>query len=113
VRGVYSEVNDIFAQGEQSPFAAKYADVLPTLRDMHDLYAILAARSAARGALALETAEAQILLNEDGEPVIIEGGRTDGERWFKLTTSQSNGWLRINYIWENGLSEELFEKDRG
>jgi len=51
--------------------------------------------------------------NEDGEPVIIEGGRTDGERWFKLTTSQNNGWLRINYIWENGLSEELFEKDRG
>ena len=51
--------------------------------------------------------------NEDGEPVIIEGGRTDGERWFKLTTSQNNGWLRINYIWENGLFEELFEKDRG
>lgn len=50
--------------------------------------------------------------NEDGEPVIIEAGRTDGEKWFKLTTSQSNGWLRTNYIWENGTCEELFEKDR-
>lgn len=98
VRGVYSEVNDLFAQGEQSPFAAKYADVLPTLRDMHDLYAILAARSAARGALALETAEAQILLNEDGEPVdIIRRERGDAEKMieqFMLTANEGVAtWL--------------------
>lgn len=50
--------------------------------------------------------------NDDGELVIIQQGRIDGERFFKVTTFQSNGWQRINYVWENGTVEELFEKEK-
>lgn len=81
VRGVYSEVNDIFARGLASPFAQKYHDVLPTLTLMHELYGILDARSAARGALSLETAEAEILLDEQGDPIeICRRERGDAEK---------------------------------
>lgn len=47
--------------------------------------------------------------NSDGENVIVEHGQ-DEQKFFKLTTSQKNGWLRINYIYEDGTSEELYEK---
>jgi hypothetical protein len=49
--------------------------------------------------------------NQDGEVVIIEAGRNkSGDRFFRLTTAQDNGWTRINYIWEDGTIEELFQK---
>ena len=48
--------------------------------------------------------------NEEGEFVIIEAGTRDGERYFRLTTAQHNGWCRINYVYEDGTVEELFEK---
>ena len=47
--------------------------------------------------------------NEDGENVIIEQG-CDKENFFKLTTAQSNGWTRINLIYEGGSSDELYQK---
>ncbi|MBQ2767736.1 MAG: ribonuclease R [Clostridia bacterium] len=81
VRGVYSEVNDLFAWGEKSEFAGKYAAVLPTLADMRELYRLLAARAASRGALELDMAEAKIIVDEQGEPVdIIRRERGDAER---------------------------------
>lgn len=48
--------------------------------------------------------------NEEGEFVILEAGTRDGERYFRLTTAQHNGWCRINYVYEDGTVEELFEK---
>lgn len=48
--------------------------------------------------------------NAEGDMVIIEAGRNDGVRFFHLTTSQSNNWVRHNYIYENGNSEKLFER---
>ena len=78
VRGVYSEVNDLFAQGEQSPFFEKYREVYPTLCEMHRLYLILAEKSRKRGALELDQTEAEILLDEQGEPVDIRP-RTRGD----------------------------------
>ena len=48
--------------------------------------------------------------NDEGEFVIIEAGTRDGERYFRLTTAQHNGWCRINYVYEDGTVEELFEK---
>ncbi len=72
IRGVYSEVNDVIHKGENSEFYGKYAilfpDVLPT---MVELYEILERRSHDRGALELETAEAKVILNEDGFPIDI------------------------------------------
>ena len=48
--------------------------------------------------------------NDEGETVIIEHEKNDGDPRFHLTTVQNNGWLRHNYIYEDGSREELFEK---
>lgn len=81
VRGVYSEVNDIFEKGSKSEFAQKYSSVLPTLSEMHELYKILKKRSEERGAVELDTEEAVILLDSSGAPVDIRAReRGDGER---------------------------------
>lgn len=48
--------------------------------------------------------------NDNGEFVIIEAGSNDGDRYFRLTTAQHNGWTRINYIYESGTREELYRK---
>lgn len=72
VRGVYSEVNDLFANGDASPFLPKYKAVYPMLRRMRRLYEILEKKSRARGALSLDRPEAAIFLREDGEVERIE-----------------------------------------
>ena len=80
VRGVYSEVNDIFEHGRDSVFAAKYLSVLDMLLDMKALYEILRRAADARGQLSMESAEAQILLDEKGLPTdIIPRTRGVGE----------------------------------
>ncbi len=51
--------------------------------------------------------------NEDEEDVIIEGGRepeNNNLRFYQLTTVQKNGWLRINVYWEDGTTEEWFDR---
>lgn len=68
VRGVYTEVNDLLANGRQSPYYSKYRTVLPTLQKMEKLFRILEKKSRARGALELDRAEPVILLDEKGEP---------------------------------------------
>lgn len=98
VRGVYSEVNDIFAVGRSSAFAAKYLAVLPMLEDMHTLYEILARAAKARGQLALDSAEAQIVLDARGLPVdIVPAARGDAEKMieqFMLTANVAAAtWL--------------------
>ena len=81
VRGVYSEINDIFEAGEKSPFARKYASVLPMLGDMLELYHLLDRRSSERGALELDSKEAYILLGEDGLPSsVVPRIRGDAEK---------------------------------
>ena len=81
VRGVYSEVNDVFALGERSEFYDKYSRVYEMLSDMHELYKIRERIALERGYVELESAEAQIILDADGEPVdIIRRERGDAER---------------------------------
>lgn len=81
VRGVYSEVNDLFEKGRNSPFAEKYSRVLPTLRLMHGLYLTLAEKGRRRGALDLEQTEAEILLDAQGNPTdILPRVRGDAEK---------------------------------
>ena len=48
--------------------------------------------------------------NDEGETVIIEHEKNEGDSRFHLTTVQTNGWLRHNCIYEDGSREELFEK---
>ncbi len=71
VRGVYSEVNDLLANGQSSPFAKKYGAVLPMLTEMHTLYDLLKEAADKRGQLALESTEAKFILDEKGIPTDI------------------------------------------
>ena len=81
VRGVYSEVNDLFENGKASAFYEKYREVYPTLTRMRRLYRILAERAKARGAMELERPEAKILLDENGDPIeIVARERGDAEK---------------------------------
>ena len=71
MRGVYSEVNDLFEKEKASEFYPKYRGVYAALTRMRELYRILAARDARRGVLELETPEPIILLDGDGNPIDI------------------------------------------
>lgn len=71
VRGVYTEVNDLFETGRDSAFAGKYAPVLDMLFDMKTLYGVLHRAAVTRGQLNLESTEAKILLDEHGIAVDI------------------------------------------
>ena len=93
VRGVYSEVNSIFAKTADGAVMRKYRDVIPSLERMKELYYILERRSRARGSLELEIAEAAVVLNEDGEPCdIVRRERGIAERMieqFMLTANEA------------------------
>ncbi len=93
VRGVYSEVNKIFLGTADENINKKYKTVIPTLMKMRELYLILKEKSEKRGALELETSEAEILLDENGEPCdIIKRERGDAEKLieqFMLTANEA------------------------
>lgn len=93
VRGVYSEINEIFGGTASPDIKRKYASVLPSLERMHELYLILKKRSEDRGALELEGSEAEIILDENGNPCeIIRRERGDAERLieqFMLTANEA------------------------
>ncbi len=93
VRGVYSEVNDLFLNKSKSRFYRKYKEVYKTLCAMYPLYEILAQRAKARGVLELESAEARFVLDEDGRPIdIIKRERGDAEKLieqFMLTANEA------------------------
>ena len=81
VRGVYSEVNDLFEKGEESEYYGKYSRVYAMLSDMHELYKIRERIALERGYVELESAEAQIILDAGGDPTqIIRRERGDAER---------------------------------
>jgi len=66
VRGVYSELNDIIAHGNDSEFYDKYIKLMPeTFGLMLELYEILDRNSKLRGALDFDTAESKIIIGED------------------------------------------------
>lgn len=72
LRGVYSEFNDFIQNGSASEYSEKYS-VLGDMADAcKELYGILEKRSRMRGALELETSEAEIVLDAGGAPVDIK-----------------------------------------
>jgi ribonuclease R len=91
VRGVYDEVNALFADGESSVYYDKYREVFPMLADMFELYKILAENSRERGVMELEDSEAVILLDGDGKPAeIIRRERGDAEKLIEQFMLQAN-----------------------
>lgn len=71
VRGVYSEFNDFIENGSASEFSDKYAALGSMPNDCVELYKLLERKSRERGALELETSEAVIMLDADGNPTEI------------------------------------------
>ena len=45
--------------------------------------------------------------NEDGEMVMTEVT----SEFVKMSTYQSNGWIRINYFYPDGIVEEMYDRD--
>lgn len=91
VRGVYDEVNALFADGESSVYYDKYREVFPMLADMFELYKILAENSRERGVMELEDSEAVILLDGDGKPAeIVRRERGDAEKLIEQFMLQAN-----------------------
>ncbi len=92
VRGVYSEVNDLFEKGISSPFFEKYKDGYETLLEMRALYRLLEKKASSRGMIDFETPEARILLDADGNPTeIVRRTRGDAEKMieqFMLTANE-------------------------
>ncbi len=93
LRGVYSEVNAIFEKRADEKILEKYKSVIPTLEKMRGLYLILKDKSEKRGALELDSPEAEILLDETGTPYdIVKRERADAEKLieaFMLTANEA------------------------
>ncbi len=81
VRGVYSELNDILENRQNSEFYGKYSHVIDDFYLMMELYGILRRKSRNDGAMDLESEESQIILDKNGHPVsIIKRERGESER---------------------------------
>lgn len=48
--------------------------------------------------------------DKDGNEVIIEAGSDDNGRFYRLTTVQTNDWLRINTYYQDGTITETYKK---
>lgn len=91
VRGVYSEVNDLFARAKKSSYYEKYKDVYATLILMRRLYRLLEKKNEMRGAMTLDRPEPVILLGEDGMPTEIRiRERGDAERLIEAFMLMAN-----------------------
>lgn len=71
VRGVYSEINKIFDGVADDEITKKYAHVMPSLELMRELYLVLRKRHEERGAIDFESTEAEIVLDDRGDPCQI------------------------------------------
>lgn len=113
VRGVYSELNDVAARGRDSQWYDKYSMLFPdTLPTMIELYEILERNGKTRGALELETVEAKILLDADGNVSdVVKRERGVTERLieqFMLTANEAvANWL----FWQNMLCVYRIHED--
>ena len=92
LRGVYEEVNDVFTNKSASAHYEKYAPALPSLKKMLTLYRILAKKAEVRGGIDFDSADAEILLDENGDPKeILRRERGVAERMieqFMLTANE-------------------------
>ena len=45
-----------------------------------------------------------------GENVLVERGNDGAQSFYKLTTTQHNGWHRINTYYADGSTDETYER---
>ncbi len=91
VRGVYSEINDLFEKENGSIYAEKYAAVAGVLANMRVLYGILREQAADRGVMELEGSEAKFVLDAEGYPIDVQRrDRGDGEKMIEQFMLQAN-----------------------
>ncbi len=76
VRGVYSEVNEIFAKTASKELKQKYAPVIRGLNAARELADILKRRAKERGYMELESVEPKFTLDENGICVNVEPRRS-------------------------------------
>lgn len=69
-RMTYEDCN-VLLEGGDDALAARYAHVLPLLRDLNALAARLSKKRRGRGALMLETSETGFVCDDDGKPVAV------------------------------------------
>jgi len=69
-RMTYNNVNEILKDDEE--LTEEYAPVVPMLKEMADLHAILFNKRHERGAIDFEETEAQIIVDENGKPIDIK-----------------------------------------
>ena len=48
--------------------------------------------------------------NECLENVVVEEGRDDEGHFYKLTTTQDNGWCGVTHYYETGIITETYER---
>jgi len=93
IKGIYSEINQIFDNSAGRELLDKYRDCLDALSIMRELYLILSENARVRGSLDLESEEAYIILDEHGTPTdIVKRQRGDAERLieqFMLTANEA------------------------
>jgi len=63
-RLTYTQVNDILTD-EKSEYRKEFAEQVPLLHDLHDLYNVLKVARAERGALEFETTETRMIFDEE------------------------------------------------
>ena len=77
VRGVYSEINQIFGGTADETILKKYEKAIPTLKEMRKCADKLKENAAKRGSLDIETVESEIKLDENGKAV-YDCGKSGG-----------------------------------
>ena len=78
VRGVYAEVNKIFAKKADAELKKKYAPIIRSLNAARELAKVLEAKARERGTMDLESVESRFTLNEAGVCVDVQP-RVSGE----------------------------------
>ncbi|MCY1714526.1 ribonuclease R [Caproiciproducens galactitolivorans] len=76
VRGVYSEVNQLFDKTADAQLRKKYAPVIRSLNAARELADILKARSIQNGTVDLDSTESKFTLNEEGVCINVEPRET-------------------------------------
>lgn len=93
IKGIYSEINAIWSGSADEKIKTKYSELLDTLADMHALYKLLDKRARARGYVELDSPEAEIILDGEGNVSdIVRRERGDAEKMieqFMLTANEA------------------------